>query len=994
MVVQWVPKENEAEENMQCQKSIFVWNMIVAQGVESSCLMGQLSDEDSKELPIIFNNNNISSPSSCRSTSTSTSTSGLVFPRNKTCLSSVNMVNVTDYYVGLRLFIKPGDELPIRLHHPARLVFPRNHTGLSSIKIVNITDYYVGFRILWWPDSAVSYHTLSKFGILAPRSAQRLVLARLIINDKQPEEKELFIWNAIVSDGIKVSDLNCSMSCNIQQSIELPLIFDKVTSPTSLVLIKFEPSQVCFPFLPTKRLFSSIKIVNITDYHIGFNTQVEETNVALYIMEPPCGILPPRSTQELVVTRVAKEDAPQLEDIRCKDKYFVWSCFVAQDVNVGDLIGYMPENERKELPIVFRETSSNELVQFDPSDLSFPLLPNQRVLSSTKIVNITDQYIGFRVCTKISNSARIAEEKELEDTQCNEKFLVWNGIVTEDAKASDVIDNMSETKCTELPIVLTQQTSSSISEELIQFDPPELHFPILPNKKVLSSIKIVNLTDYNVGFNTYSRTTSVAWYHTEPPRGILPPRSTQKLMVTREEKEDALKYKQFNDKYSVWTGIVSECVKDSELSDCMAEQESKELPIVLDKINSLTSDELVQLDPAELCMPHWPNKEMKFIVNVVNTTDFYVAFNVYIIRRNAARDKRTAAGASKVILPPRSTERRILHWIIDETEEPVEDFFVWSRVVTEGVDSRDITGYMVEEESKKLLFIVNNKVSISKELIQFDPPELSLPLMMMPNKPLLFSVNIVNSTDYYVGFDKYNPQTNVAWYYTKPAGGVMPPRATQRLTSNLCTSDELIQLDPPQLPFTFVPNMRVSMLRLLKIVNVTHHIVGFSAWPHEDNSASYTIEPDAGILQPHSMQAIKVRRTPKKNETEGIQCKDKIFVWNGIVTEGVQVSDVGICWKNDDKELPIILTKVSFPVNLSVLSVDLPLSVPITIIPLGIANEFKFELKLRYRYNYYVRQEFKYNLGTNTTTITLIDTANNYVDSLEKAVQGRIGMVS
>lgn len=56
-------------------------------------------------------------------------------------------------------------------------------------------------------------------------------------------------------------------------------------------------------------------------------------------------------------------------------------------------------------------------------------------------------------------------------------------------------------------------------------------------------------------------------------------------MVTREEKEDALKYKQFNEKYFVWTGIVSEGVKDSELSDYMAEQESKELPIVLDKVS-------------------------------------------------------------------------------------------------------------------------------------------------------------------------------------------------------------------------------------------------------------------------------------------------------------------------------------------------------------------------------------------------------------------------
>jgi hypothetical protein len=127
------------------------------------------------------------------------------------------------------------------------------------------------------------------------------------------------------------------------------------------------------------------------------------------------------------------------------------------------------------------QASSNELIQFDPPELCLPLLLNQRVLSSAKIVNITDQYIGFRICTKKSNSARyyanpsegilpplstqlllvtrIAEEKELEDTQCTDKFLVWNVIVTEDFRASTVIDNMSETKCTELPIVLTKVSS-------------------------------------------------------------------------------------------------------------------------------------------------------------------------------------------------------------------------------------------------------------------------------------------------------------------------------------------------------------------------------------------------------------------------------------------------------------------------------------------------------------------------------------------------------
>jgi hypothetical protein len=79
--------------------------------------------------------------------------------------------------------------------------------------------------------------------------------------------------------------------------------------------------------------------------------------MASYITDPPCGILPPGSTQQVLVTRVAKEDAPELEDMQCKDKYFLWSCFVTGDVNVSDIEEWMPITERKVLPIVFTEVS-------------------------------------------------------------------------------------------------------------------------------------------------------------------------------------------------------------------------------------------------------------------------------------------------------------------------------------------------------------------------------------------------------------------------------------------------------------------------------------------------------------------------------------------------------------------------------------------------------------------------------------------------------------
>ncbi|KAM0876120.1 hypothetical protein ACQ4PT_036375 [Festuca glaucescens] len=826
MIVKWVPRGKEPEDSQSKNNKLFVWNMIVAEGVESKNISDFNSDEDIKELPLI-----------CKKISPCTS-----------------------------------DEL-IRLDHPEiRFTFSQNKTALSSINMVNITDYYIGFRLSNGDTNTACYQAYPELGILEPRSAQRVVIAREIM-EKEPEDMQyndkFFMWNAIVSEVVKTSDLGSCMSLAEEQSKELPIFLNKassVTSSTSVEMIKFEPPEVRFPFLPSKHLSSSIRIVNITDYHIGFNTRVEKTNVASYITEPPCGILPPWSTQELVITRVANEEAPELEDMKCQDKYFMWSGFVTEDVNASDLEEWVPITERKELPIVFTETSSHELIQFDPPELCFPMSPNQRVLSSVKIVNITDQYIGFIISTKKSNSARyntnppegilpplstqvlmvtrITEEMELEDIQCKDEIFMWNGIVTGDGKAIDVIDNMSEAKCTELSIVLTK--SSSISNELIQFDPQELYFPLLPNKKVLSSIKLVNLTDCNVGFNTYSMPTNAAWYHTEPPRGILPPRSTQKLMITREEKEDGLKDKQLNDKYFVWKSIVSECVIDNDLSDYIADQESKELPIILDKLSPCTSKDLIQFDPPELSLPFMPSKPFLFSVNIINNTDYCVGFNGYNLKGNAGRYNIQPGGG---VMSPRSSQRLVV--LTTPTKKEHEDmqcednFFVWSCFVSDGVQASDIFG----SESKK-----------SKEL------------------PIFFK------------------------------------------KTSLCTSDELIKFDPPQLPFPFVPNKRVPMLRLLKgmfkIVNVTDHIVCFHIWCPGGNSTRYKVEPATGILPPQSTQEIKVRRTLKEKETEDMECKDKIFVWNGIVTEGVEVSDVSNdVWRyrNEEvsKELPIVFTKVN-----------------------------------------------------------------------------------
>jgi hypothetical protein len=129
------------------------------------------------------------------------------------------------------------------------------------------------------------------------------------------------------------------------------------------------------------------------------------------------------------------------------------------------------------------------------------------------------------------------------------------------------------------------------------------------------------------------------------------------------------------------------------------------------QISSSISDEPIQLDPAELCIPLLLNKHMLLFMNIINTTDFYVAFNSYYMESAAAR---YSSPYENGILPPRSTKKLTFPWRTTEQEfkdmEPDGDYFVWNRVVTERVESRDISGYMGAEESKKLP-VIFNKVS-------------------------------------------------------------------------------------------------------------------------------------------------------------------------------------------------------------------------------------------------------------------------------------------
>jgi len=485
-------------------------------------------------------------------------------------------------------------------------------------------------------------------------------------------------------------------------------------------------------------MLSSVKITNVTNHYVGFNWWILSTNSASYKMSLDPGILAPGSTQVLKIKRIAKPN--ESEDMQCnkEDTIGLWNGIVNETMEASDLVSFLIREESKLLPIVFTKPSvlftSDELIQFDPPELRFPFFTNKMVpiLSSVKITNVTNHYVGFKWWVlNSSNSAsyemsldqgilapgstqvikikRIVKPNDFEDMQCNKEDTIglWNGIVNETMEASDLVSFMIIEESKLLPIVFTEKQICT-SDELIQFAPPELHFPSLPFKKVpmVCSIKLVNVTDYYVGFNKWTYKSNSSWYYTFPERGILPPRSTKELKVKRVGKENESEDMECKDVFAMWNGIVNEGFESSDLSGYMEDKESKLLPIVFTKTSLCTSDDLIQFDPPELRFPFLSNKRVPMLcsIKIVNVTNHFVGFNSWAYNSNTVSYITTP---SPGILPPNSTQ--VLNVKMVAMENELEDMqckdemlWVWNGIVNDDIEASDLTSYMDTDESKLL----------------------------------------------------------------------------------------------------------------------------------------------------------------------------------------------------------------------------------------------------------------------------------------------------
>ncbi|CAM0903602.1 unnamed protein product [Alopecurus aequalis] len=106
-------------------------------------------------------------------------------------------------------------------------------------------------------------------------------------------------------------------------------------------LLGIEPLELRFPFETKKQISCSMQLTNRTDGYIAF--KVKTTSPKKYCVRPNSGIVPPRSTSDVIVTMQAQKEVPP--DMQCKDKFLVQSAVVTEGMAVKDITGEMFKKE-------------------------------------------------------------------------------------------------------------------------------------------------------------------------------------------------------------------------------------------------------------------------------------------------------------------------------------------------------------------------------------------------------------------------------------------------------------------------------------------------------------------------------------------------------------------------------------------------------------------------------------------------------------------------
>jgi hypothetical protein len=130
--------------------------------------------------------------------------------------------------------------------------------------------------------------------------------------------------------------------------------------------------------------------------------------------------------------------------------------------------------------------------------------------------------------------------------------------------------------------VLSWQARPCASNELIQFDPPEISLPF-SNKPLVFSFNIANITDFCASFWTWLPARNVGVYEVRPASARMEPRSTQRIVVKMTPKKKELEDGQYEDALTIYSGLARDGVEASDFVNRIYYEVGKEFQIVYTK---------------------------------------------------------------------------------------------------------------------------------------------------------------------------------------------------------------------------------------------------------------------------------------------------------------------------------------------------------------------------------------------------------------------------
>jgi hypothetical protein len=95
----------------------------------------------------------------------------------------------------------------------------------------------------------------------------------------------------------------------------------------------------------------SFNVANITDFCASFETRVPDRNVGMYNVLPESAVMPPGSTQRIVVKMTPKKK--EQEDGQYEDVLRIYSGLAREGVEASDFVNRIYYKVGTEFPIVY-----------------------------------------------------------------------------------------------------------------------------------------------------------------------------------------------------------------------------------------------------------------------------------------------------------------------------------------------------------------------------------------------------------------------------------------------------------------------------------------------------------------------------------------------------------------------------------------------------------------------------------------------------------------